>query len=242
MNYGELFIKADTWIRSNCWIAVFDILGFRNIITLIEDNQQAFNVRVDYEETIKNLESSCNDYFHGSLAYSWFSDTFLIYTSDDSARSYTIIQSASKIFIDKCICSRIPIRGAIGFGSLMRTVDNRSFIGSAFLEAFEYAEDQDWIGLLLTPNAIKKVKSYGLDPTHHDFVQSDVIPMRKFRNHDILAFRFQNGAANFPSYLIPALCDMKGSSGDKYRSKYEKTEQFIRNNYKWITDANLNDL
>ncbi len=97
MNNGELFIKADTWIRSNCWLAVFDILGFSNLINVNEDNLQAFNVRVDYEETIQNLESSCNDYFPGSLNYCWFSDTFLIYTSDDSAKSYTIIQLASKI-------------------------------------------------------------------------------------------------------------------------------------------------
>ncbi len=180
------------------------------------------------------LESSCDDYFPGSLNYCWFSDTFLIYTSDDSAQSYTIIQAASKIFIDKCICSRIPIRGAIAVGTFMRGKDNRSFIGSAFIEAFKYAEDQDWIGLLITPNAIKKAESYGLYPTRHDFVRSDNIPMRKFKDQNIVAYRFQNGAANFPSHLLPCLRDMKHRSEEKYRSKYERTEQFINEYYQCL--------
>ncbi len=235
MNYGELCIKADTWIRSNCWLAVFDILGFSNLIAVNKDDLQAFSMRVDYEETIKHLESSCKAYLPGSLDYCWFSDTFLIYTSDDSARSYTIIQSASKHFIEKCIYSRIPIRGAIAVGSLMRTEDNRSFIGGAFLEALEYGEDQDWIGLLITPNAIKKAESYGLYPIRHDFVRSDDIPMRKFTGQNILAYRFQNGAANYPSPLLPRLHDMKSHAENKYRPKYERTEQFIAKNYQWLT-------
>lgn len=233
MSLYESCEKADDWIRSNCWLTVFDILGFTNLINVNEDNLQAFNVRVDYEETIQNLESSCDDYFPSSLNYCWFSDTFLIYTSDDSAQSYTIIQSASKIFIDKYICSRIPIRGAIAVGTFMRSKDNRSFIGSAFIEAFKYAEDQNWIGLLITPNAIKKAESYSLSPIRHDFVRSDDIPMRKFTNKNILAYRFQNEAANFPSHLLPCLRDMKSDAGDKYRFKYERTEKFIEKYYQW---------
>ena len=234
MNFYESLKKADEWVKSNCWLAVFDILGFSNLIAVDQDDLKAFSVRVDYEETIKYLERSCNEYQLGSLQYSWFSDTFLMYTLDDSARSYTIIQSAAKHFIEKCIYSRIPIRGAITVGPLWRTKDNRSFIGNAFLEAFKYAEDQDWIGLLITPNAIKKAKSDGLCPTHHDFVQSDDIPMRNFTDQNILAYRFQNGAANYSSPLLPKLCEMKLHSEEKYHNKYESTMQFIEKNYSYL--------
>ena len=85
-------------------------------------------MRVDYEETIKFLQHSCDAYKPGSLEYCWFSDTFLMYTSDDSASSYTIIQSAAKHFIERCLYSRIPIRGAIAVGTLWHSEDNRSLV------------------------------------------------------------------------------------------------------------------
>jgi hypothetical protein len=234
MSIYESEEKADKWNKSDCWIAVFDILGFSNLIATNKDDMQAFYIRVDYEETIRHLKDSCESYKSGSLQYCWFSDTFLMYTSDDSAESYIVIQYASKYFIEKCIYSRVPIRGAISFGVLYHTEDNRSFIGTAFLEAFEYAEDQDWIGLLITPSAVKKAESLGMYPTRHDFVQSNEIPLRKCNRQNVLAYRFQNGAANFPSPLIPILCDMKGVSKDIYRRKYENTEKFIQRNYRYV--------
>ena len=191
-------------------------------------------MRVDYEETIKNLKESCEHYETGYLDYCWFSDTFLMFTPDDSARSYCVIEFAAKHFIENCICARIPIRGAISVGSFMHSKDNRSFIGNAFIEAYEYGEDQDWLGLIITPKAIEKAKSYDLFPVRHDFVQSDKIPLRKFSNKDVLAYRFQNGAANYPCHLLPMLRDMKLHSDEKYRYKYERTEKFIEKHYSWL--------
>jgi hypothetical protein len=230
----RVYDNADKWIISNCWLACFDILGFRNLLSVGEDDLKAYRVRVDYEETVENLETSCREYEEGYLDYCWFSDTFLMFTPNDSGRSYGVMQFAAKRFMHHCISSRIPMRGAISVGRFMRTRDNRSFIGGAFLDAFEYAEDQDWIGLLITPTAIEKAKSYGLFPTRHDFVCSETIPMRRFSSSQVLAYRFQNGSANYPCPILPMLRDMKMQSEEKYRSKYEKTEQFIEEHYRWI--------
>lgn len=91
----------------------------------------------------------------------------------------------------------------------------------------------DWIGLILTPTAIKKIESYGVSPVG-DFVQSDEIPMRALRGQEVLAYRFQDGAANFPCPLLPMLNDMKVSSHERYRSKYDRTVKFIEKHYHWL--------
>ncbi len=157
-----------------------------------------------------------------------------MFTPDDSPQSYVVLQSAAKHFLMKCLGSRIPIRGAISVGHFVRSKDNRAFMGKAFLDAFEYGEDQDWLGLVLTPTAISKARSFDLEPIHHDFVRSDNIPMRKFHHQDVLAFRLSNGAANFPSYLLPRLHDMKMHSEEKHRGKYERTEKFIEEHYSYL--------
>jgi len=190
-----------------------------------------------YVSTMKTLEylrKKCASYRPGHIDYCWFSDTFLMFCPDDSLQAYRIIQSAAKRFMHSCISSRIPMRGAIAVGSLLRSPDKRSFVGKGFLEAFEYAEDQDWIGLLLTPNAVKKTESYGSSPIHHDFVRSDIIPMRKFAGHNVLAYRFQDGAANSPCLLLPKLHDMKMSSPEHCRDKYDRTMKFIEKHYRWL--------
>lgn len=228
-------LDSNKWNISNCWVACFDILGFRSFISVEKDDWKAYRVCQDYEDTLEYLKKNCDRYEYGGIDYCWFSDTFLMFTPNDSAQSYVVIQFAAKYFIEDCIRHGIPMRGAISVGRFMRTKDNRTFIGKAFLEAFEYAEDQDWIGLILTPNAISKANSFGLNPTHHDFVRASEIPMRTFNSQEVLAYRFQNGEANFPSILLPALHSMKSQSDEKYYGKYERTKQFIEKHYRWIT-------
>jgi hypothetical protein len=224
--------NAKKWIKSNCWLASFDILGFRNLMSIHKEDTIAHRVCIDYEITIENLKESCPENI-GHLDYCWFSDTFLIFTPDDTSTSYCVIQSAAKRFIENCISSYVPIRGAISVGPFMRTEDNRSFIGKAFLDAYEYSGDQDWLGLLLTPTAIKKVEAYGLSLIY-DFILSEDIPMRKFSNKDVMAYRFQNGAANIPSIFLPKLREMKSISDEKHGHKYERAIQWIEKNYRWL--------
>ncbi len=224
----------DNWILSENWIACFDILGFKKLISSEDDDFKAFSIRLDYEETVLHLKKTCTDYKPEGIDYCWFSDTFLMFTPDDSPQSYVVIQSAAKYFLTKCLYSRIPIRGAVSVGHFVRSNDNRAFMGKAFLEAFEYAEDQDWLGLVFTPAAISKARSFNLEPTHHDFVRSDNIPMRKFNRQNVLAFRLSNGAANFSSPLLPMLHDMKMHSEEEHRDKYERTEKFIEEHYSYI--------
>jgi len=122
----------------------------------------------------------------------------------------------------------IPIRGAISVGSFMRSKDSRSFIGKAFLEAFEYAEDQNWLGLIITPTAIEKAKSYEVNPIllSHNFRSSSVIPMRKFKDQYVEAYRFPDCS----EIHFQRLNEMKTRSLEKYHHKYERTIRFIEAN------------
>jgi hypothetical protein len=226
------------WIFANCWVASFDILGFKNFVNIAGGTFEASLVLEDYEGTLTHLESTCGDYHSGSLDYCWLSDTFIIFTPDDSARSYSLIQQAGKHFFEKCIYSSIPIRGALAVGSFIRSYDSRSLMGKAFIEAFTCGEDQDWLGFLLSPSAISKTRSFGLEPANHDFVTSDEIPMRKCRAEDVMAYRLQNGRANFSSPLIHFLKQMRQQAGDSHFKKYDRTIQFLQKHYRTLEPLN----
>lgn len=232
-----MFSKSQDWVHSKCWVACFDILGFKNLVSFEDDESLQITFLIeDYEKTLEHLKTSCERYQEGDIEYCWLSDTFVLFSRDDSARSYAVLQQAAKHFITECTYSNIPIRGAISVGHITRSKDNRSFMGKAFIDAFVYAEDQDWIGLLLTPTAIAKASSNGLFPERHDFVKSQNIPMRKFPSNGVMAYRFQNGSANFASPLLTMLSQMKHFSEEQHHKKYDNTKQFIEEHYKYIEE------
>ena len=219
------------WNVRDCWVASFDILGFKNLVNIDGASFRAQMVQEDYDQTLEHLQKSAEHFSPGDLSYLWLSDTFVIFTNDDQGRSYGLIQSAAKLFIEKCLYSGIPMRGAISVGSLATTDDNRAVMGEAFIDAFITGEDQDWIGLLLTARAISKAQTLGLEPSRHNFVATAEIPMRKCVSTDVLAYRFQNGAANFNSPFIPILQSMKQQAGAAHKHKYQRTIDFISAHY-----------
>jgi len=106
-------------------------------------------------------------------------------------------------------------------------------IGASFLEAYQYCEDQNWIGLLLTPSATTTLRKIGLEPLHHDFVVEN-IPLCKMPIENVLAYRFQDGMSNYESPLLNFLEEMKYFAPSKDKEKYHKTILHIRKHYRYI--------
>jgi len=60
------------------------------------------------------------------------------------------------------IQAEIPARGAIAFGELYADASERIFYCKGLIQAYEYAEEQDWIGLILSPSTVERLNSIGL--------------------------------------------------------------------------------
>ncbi|MCE5212919.1 MAG: hypothetical protein LLG40_15360 [Deltaproteobacteria bacterium] len=219
------------WNQKDAWVGVFDILGFKNLIR-----------QTDQEFPRALLTSKLNDLFealdhdvmhHGQLEYMVFSDTIVIFAPDLEAHSYGWFLLQCTIIINKSIAVRLPLRGAISVGTAFISSSPPMIIGPSFLEAHEYCEDQNWIGLLLTPSATLAVRRAGLEPLHHDFVLDDV-PLRKMSSENVLAYRFHNGMSSFSSPLLKFLGEMKHFAPDQDKGKYDRTMAFIEKHYRYI--------
>jgi hypothetical protein len=219
--------------RRETWVGVFDILGFKNIIS-----------NTDNEYNLIYLESQLNDLFeaidktylaHGNIEVFSFSDTFIILTKDLDISSYPWFLLQCRELINRSIEIQLPLRGAISVGTIFESRDPLIFLGSPFVEAYEYAEDQDWIGLLLTPTATDMLRKCDLEPMHHDFIENpNDIPLRRKAKIGVLAYRFQNGATNYETHLIHHLELMKAKAPDIAKDKYTRTIEFIRKYYQWL--------
>jgi hypothetical protein len=136
-----------------CWIAYFDLLGFRSLV----ENRSIWEVRKCYEEALDEVNRKC--YWTPAM---WFSDTFLFYTQDDSRDSFGKIVGASEGFFRRMLKNLIPVRGCLAFGEFYAGPKGTLF-GPALIKAYDEAEAQDWLGFILSEEAENKVKQYEIN-------------------------------------------------------------------------------
>lgn len=223
------------WTRHQSWVAVFDALGFTNRVEQASKNDVAHEILVgQIEDLLQEVNSDVAQ--RGKLKSLVFADTIVILTPTAEPRDYPWFLLQCQNLITRSIYLRLPLRGAISIGQTHVAEHHPILLGAPFLEAHRYCDDQDWVGLLLTPSATRALRTAELDPRHHDFVDGP-IPLRKCPPDGVLAFRFQSGVANFASPLRRYLREMMQLAPDGAKGKYERTIEHIKKHYRWVGEA-----
>jgi hypothetical protein len=133
------------------WVGYFDLLGIKRL----HQTKNHLSIFFAYSKAIEKVkETNWSD----TGGYAWFSDTFIVYTKDDSIKSFDAIESFARWFLYFLITANIPVKGAISCGDLYVDSENTLFLGEALIEAYEWGENQDWIGLLLCPSMEERFK------------------------------------------------------------------------------------
>lgn len=220
------------WVQQPTWIAVFDILGYRGLLADAEKSFPRALLTSKLKELFAVLEGEISS--HASTEYLVLSDTFVVLAPDLSIQRYPWFLHLCEALIRKSVTIEIPLRGAISAGPVLFSRSPQMLLGSAFLEAYEYQEDQDWIGLVLAPSAISLVRASGLEPQHHDFVADPAIPLRKYDADAVLAYRFQNGRSSFANPLLRHLRAMLRRAPESAAEKYRRTIAFIERHHRSI--------
>jgi hypothetical protein len=222
-----------TWKRRESWVAVFDILGFAKLVETAEHDFPRALLTSKLDDLLDSLGSEEQQL--GGLEHLVFSDTIVIFSPSSGPPHYPWFLRQCKNLIMESIRVRLPLRGAISVGITFSAEEDPIVIGAPFSEAFGYCEDQDWIGLLLTPSATRALRTAGLDPRNHHFVTGQ-IPLRRLPAANVLAYRFQDGASNFESPLLPWLREMRQFAPDHAKKKYDNTITHINDHYR-LTDG-----
>lgn len=209
----------------NRWFCYLDLLGFTNLVRTREVGE----VVALYEDAISKLEVGASTKKSLGLSYSWFSDTFIIFTRGNSPEEFTLLEQASRLFFQRLILASIPARGAITHGKLYSNLEKNIFVGEAFIEAYEYGEDQDWLGLLLAPSVYRELEGTPLDVRnryHYRPVPRTGV-MRKLGPDSAFAFAFNNGTVNGSNPLYTAIQRMRRAAQEPFKQKYKRVEVFI---------------
>jgi hypothetical protein len=206
------------------WFCYLDLLGF----TALVNDTNIERVIPLYHETLRHLAGFARSKKRNGLLYSWFSDTFIIYSRDDDEADFWYVEQVGRLFFQKLILSEIPVRGAITHGRLYSQSSQNIFVGPALIDAYHYAEKQSWLGFILTPNVSKRLESTS-SPTdsraHYRLVTEPGIILHE-PSSPVYAFAFNNGLVNGKNPYLTALSKMKVKAPLDAQEKYDRTIAF----------------
>lgn len=157
----------------------------------------------------------------------WFSDTFLAYTLDDSYESFISIAHGVSLTCATLVMKRRPLRGALGTGRIYAEQKKNIFVGSGLIDAYKYGEKQNWIGFVITPKAEEKFTNIA--------PEGETLWTRNYHNYDV-PMKDKNGrfyskklwVANIESLPGVRRIITEGAiSQDEHKIKYENTLNFL---------------
>jgi len=167
-------INVDPSCYGRRWVAYLDLLGFGELVR----TKNWVNIFSDYTQAIEHFMRE-SDADEPTIEKVWFSDTFILFSPDDTVLSFTAIDSAARLFVDSLVSRGIPIRGVISCADLYADKENSLFFGKALLEAYHYGENQNWIGLVLTPSSVEQMTVIGLPADQRLDYRYWTIPYRR---------------------------------------------------------------
>ena len=208
------------------WFSYFDLLGFRNLVL----KNRIEHVLPVYEDVLKVISRKADPKKSKGLSYSWFSDTFILFTKGNSDKEFALIEQASRLFFQNLILKEIPVRGSLTVGDLYSLQKKNIFIGKALIDAYEYGEKQNWLGFVLTPNVHSHLKGSSLELERRAFYRhiNDPKIITHSKPDNVYAYAFNNGEVNGKNPFLKSIQTMKVQAGIKYEQKYINTENFIK--------------
>ncbi len=218
---------------ANCksrWCCYLDLLGFKKLVSkdgsgcnaLMNPVHRYYQCREIVEDWIQRKRC---------LHLVCFSDTFVIYSDDDSAAAFAHIEQAARWIMNLNLSCNIPMRGALSCGAIYIVEADDIYIGPPLIEAYEQAENQNWIGFLLCHSATQRLATFNLSPSK----------MLNYRRWRIPWNKRKRGKNALYAYLIGASSPSKGKNDclktlrqmmlqaetKKDKNKYQKTIEFL---------------
>ena len=228
---------ADPDCFARRWVACFDWLGFSSFISSHDNWIKPY---IEYSSILDCIDPDAKSY---NIKTTWFSDTYIFYTDDDSFESYGKLKVFSTDFIDCALQRDVPMCGAMSSGELYADEDDNVFFGKALIDAYSYTENQDWIGFILCPSAIKRIERIKIEigTTSEIYDRLDFryweIPLKKSMDkcgrpleNNLLAYRLGRalGGHGTREGCISILENLMNEAERDKRAKYQRTIDFLQ--------------
>jgi hypothetical protein len=196
------------------WVAYFDLLGSKD--------REALELYEIYRTCLQ--EAEWNTHQIDVVQITYFSDTFLLFTPDDSKKSLNSIDMAARGFFDDLIDRDIPVRGGMACNEFYPDNANGIYLGKALVEAHEIGEKYNWLGFVLHQSALDAMAKTGRTATDRGHYKKW---NAEFRNKPGSTFCNEEVTAYFSLNNLENLKSLARQVEDEYKEKYFNSIAFL---------------
>jgi len=165
--------KPKVW-KTTCkrYVAFMDIMGFRDKV-FRESHDDIKKMFTNLRPAFKSLEKETkrlmyekkseiiNKNIHPTLFPVKFSDSIILFSSDDTSfsASYTLLNTL--LIMYQAIRDGIPIKGALAFGEVTAEINESLYFGKPIIDAYELQNELKLYGVILHHTFEKRLKEMG---------------------------------------------------------------------------------
>ncbi len=227
--------KSDFGLKVR-WIAYFDLLGMNALIKKRKTHVALESIR----NSVQLLKSKTDSFTENRVKTVWFSDSFLLYTENDSKESFADLEHIARNFHLNLIVRNIPSRGSIEHGEFIAEPESGIYVGPALVSAHNVSESQNWIGFVLCKSAINRLKEMELtNSVSLNYSKTYSVPINiDSKNSKIEGWPCKLGFAgsvNGENIAIKKLSEMRSrltkNTNPKIIAKYNNSLDFLNSIY-----------
>lgn len=137
-------VNNDLSITTERYIVFLDIMGFKDRVARTK-HEDLLSMLNDFNQSISRHILKHKEQ---GIRLSQFSDSILIYSSDNSRNSLQIISEVSSEVMATAISLGIPLKGAIAKGIITCDTSKQLYFGQALIDAYLLEENVKYYGIL----------------------------------------------------------------------------------------------
>ncbi len=244
-----------------CLVAEFDILGFRNIILkppiginlkhIVDSYEMYFSRNIYDSKSNLNFRSKYQLFSDTVVTYMEYMDSNAKFISKYEKRCFDFFRHLCIVMVNSIFAfqdngffanriSEFPIRGGISVGQIIaKNVHdyNPVIMGKPIIEAYEWEQSQNWLGLSINPKNISEIKKILSSQNQSNYwkklidnnilVKFDVPTKAGLVNTWVINYVPTSKADILLQEIDKALKKYNKPGSDSIYAKYYATRQFI---------------
>ncbi len=141
------------WKSGNRFVAYIDILGFKEMLGSQRKKDEVYIKLRSLFDRVARFNVDENRSNDSNVVVYNFSDSFCIFTKDDSDESFYSFTLRCREIMTSAIDLNLPLKGAVAFGYIDIDVYRRIFVGQPMVDAVLLEADLHYIGIVVHHSA-----------------------------------------------------------------------------------------
>lgn len=148
-------MEDHNWVVTAKRFVVFiDIMGFKDYVSR-HSHQEVYDMMASLSATTESIESYLQQekvkvkYDNKKIYTASFSDSIILFSEDDTQKSFDLITMAACFIFAEAIPALIPLKGAMAHGMTSVDKGKQIYFGQSLIDAFLLQEEVNYYGIVL---------------------------------------------------------------------------------------------